>query len=124
MTLPYEQGVPQLLRQMVNGKIRLGAATYYHDAVKAQAEQRAYDNLLAGGQLGKNVEERGRQLVIAIDRDPDYKSALKSLQDARGDLWRLETELDILQHLRKDRELAARERMIDLAEQGRLPAVL
>lgn len=113
-----------LLRTLATARGELRGAEYYHRAVEAQAESRATENFRAGGELGKNAEDRARQLIVALDRDPDFKQAQKALWTAQDNVRRLEAEVEILHAQRREREQDIRERLMILAEQGRLPAVI
>jgi hypothetical protein len=120
----YPEGLPELLRKRASARYALQAAEDYFAAVEAQAETRATDNALATGTLGKNAEDRARALVVALDRDADFKAARKTLRDRQGDLWRLDAEIEVLHELRRDRDSGLRQRLIELAESGRLPVAL
>lgn len=122
--MAMSEGLPQLLRHRAQARALLQAAEDYYQAVKAHAETRATDNAVAMGTLGKNAEDRARALVVALDRDADHRLALKGLRERQADLWRLDAEIEVTSALRRDRELAARERLIELMERGQLPAAV
>lgn len=119
-----DAGLPQLLRTLATARQELKSSEYNHRAVEAQAETRATNNFRANNDLGKNAEDRARQLIVALDSDPDFRLARKGLWDAQANVHRLEAEVEILHAQRREREQDLRERLITLAEQGRLPTAL
>lgn len=84
-------GFTELRLSLAEARARLRSARDAHELAKAEAEQRAIDNGLAGG---KNIEERQRNTLLAIQNDTAYLATQKALRSAEANVDRLEALLE------------------------------
>lgn len=78
---------------------------------RAWAERRAVASL--NGTLGKNAEERERQLTVALAEDSEYKAALARLRQAELRVAELEADLEAYKDQRRESEWAVRAALVN-----------
>lgn len=105
----YSSGLPEIRLALVDARATLRTARDTHEIVKAEAEQRAVD----AGATGRNAEERGRALTLALARDARYSQALAQLRRAEAEAERLEALLEGARDARRVEEWTIRARLAD-----------
>lgn len=103
-------GFTELRLSLADARDKLRQAKDAFEVVEAQAEQRAIDNGLAGG---KNIEERQRNTLLALQQDSTYLAALKALRNAEANVDRLEALLEGTRDARRIDEWRIRAQLVD-----------
>jgi hypothetical protein len=96
---------------LAHAKINLRRAKDQYEQTKAQREHL----IIAGmnGTLGKNAEERERNLTIALSGDDEYQGALELLRRAEADIDLIEARLETACDERRGHEWRIRGRLAD-----------
>lgn len=97
--------------KLAGSRARLRDAKDEYERVRAFAEQRAIVGL--NGTIGKNEEERKRNLTIALADDKEYQAALKTLREWETVVDRLEADLEDARDRRRDHEWKIRSKLAD-----------
>lgn len=101
----------ELRLQLAQARANLRSAKDEFDIVVALSEQRAIE--AAGGSIGRNEEERKRNLRIALANDGSYGNALMELREAEAEVDRQEALLEGARDARRYDEWTIRARLID-----------
>lgn len=103
-------GFTELRLSLAEARNKLRQAKDAFEVAEAQAEQRAIDNGLAGG---KNIEERQRNTLLALQNDTAYLDALKALRSAEANVDRLEALLESARDARRIDEWRIRAQIVE-----------
>ncbi len=104
------QGFTELRLSLADARDKLRQAKDAHEVAEAQAEQRAIDSGLAGG---KNIEERQRNTLLALQQDSAYLAALKALRSTEANVDRLEALLEGARDARRVDEWRIRAQLVE-----------
>jgi hypothetical protein len=98
-------------RDLAHAKINLRHIKDDFEKTKAQREHL----IIAGmnGTLGKNAEERERNLTIALSGDDEYQGALELLRRAEADIDLIEARLETACDERREHEWRIRGKLAD-----------
>jgi len=102
-------GFTELRLSLAEARSNLRSAKDAFEVAEAQAEQRAIDSGLAGG---KNIEERQRNTLLALQQDSAYLAAQKALRGAEGNVDRLEALLEGARDARRIDEWRIRAQLV------------
>lgn len=102
---------PRLRTDLAHTKINLRRARDLYEQTKAQREQAVIAGL--NGTLGKNAEERERNLTIALSSDTDYQQALHTLRTAEADADLMAARVETAEDARREHEWKIRARLAD-----------
>ena len=100
----------ELRLRLTECRTSLRSAKDAFEIVKAQREQVAIDSGQAGG---KNAEERGRALTIALATDASYLQALTGYRVCEAECERVEALLEAARDERRHAEWQIRARLAD-----------
>lgn len=120
----YTEQLAAARNDLITARTLLRERVYLLAVQKALAETHATAEAGGPKALGSNAEERERALVIALDADEDYRRCLIRHEDAAVQVESLQAELDTLRDQRRERQLRALERLIELMESGTAGPVL
>lgn len=104
------QGFTELRLSLAEARNELRQVKDVFEVTEAQAEQRAIDAGLAGG---KNIEERQRNTLLALQNDSAYLAALKALRSAEANVDRLEALLECARDARRIDEWRIRAQLVE-----------
>lgn len=104
--------------QLAGARSALQAAKDSEKVQRAWAERRAVASL--NGALGKNAEERERQLTIALAEDSEYKAALARLRAAELHVAELEADIEVYKDQRRESEWAVRAALVNALAQRQI----
>jgi hypothetical protein len=99
----------ELRAQLADARGRLRGTKDAYELAKAEAEQRAIE----AGCNGKNAEERGRSLLVAVSKDDQYLVAKAQLRYAENEVERLDALLEGARDARRYDEWQIRARLAD-----------
>jgi len=103
-------GFTELRLSLAEAQSNLRSAKDAFEVAEAQAEQRAIDAGLAGG---KNIEERQRNTLLALQQDSAYLVAQKALRSAEANVDRLEALLEGARDARRIDEWRIRAQLVE-----------
>ncbi len=95
--------------ELAQARIALRAAQDHFELTKAQGEHQIIG--AAGGKIGNNAEERSRNLLLALEQDPDYVQARARLREAQAKVDRLQAEIEDMIDARRKDDRASRDRL-------------
>ncbi len=97
---------------VTRARIRVRDLKQRLDLLKPKVQQEAIES--AGGNYGKNAEERDRFLQQALNESASYSDLSEEYREATTELEIAETQFMIYRDLRRDLEYQQRESMIRL----------
>jgi hypothetical protein len=101
----------QLRTDLAAARITLRQAKDELETAKAIAEQNYIMTL--GGNVGKNSEERERNLIIGLSGSSLYRDALSYLRESEASIDQLQAEIAIEEDRLRAEELRVREKLAD-----------
>jgi hypothetical protein len=99
---------------LASARMALRAAQDSYKLATACAEQRAIAAL--NGSVGKNEDERKRNLLLALAQDVAHTQSLTGLRSAEFAVDRLEAAIERQRDARREQEWAIRLRMVEVLE--------
>lgn len=109
----------ELRLQLAQARADLRSAKDDFEAIRAACEQHAIDT---GQADGKNADERGRKLVLALNGDRHYLAALRQYRHAEAEVERLDALLEGARDARRYDEWTVRARLIDALVSADIPS--
>lgn len=100
--------------ELAEAKIELRQAKDHFETVRAIVEMSVVT-------LGKNAEDRKRELTVAVAHNDAYQAALSNLRGCEADLDRAQANIDAAEAERRDREWAIRAKLAEALERLHLP---
>ena len=103
--------LPQLRIEYAQARAELRRASDVYELAKAASEAQICAR--ANGELGKNAEDRKRNLQVALGQGPDYLQALDTVRRWEQRTEHLQALIDAQTDIRRRDEWAIRARLVD-----------
>lgn len=107
-----------IYHQLAGARSALQAAKDSEKVQRAYAERRAAQSL--NGTLGKNAEERERQLTVALAEDAEYQAALARLRQSELRVAECEADIEVYKDQRRESEWAVRAALVNALAQRQI----